>query len=65
MIFIEKIFGKKKILNCKTAEEVLENGLFTDEERIRFKIIRAEISLAKEKEKLKEFLKKSKKKIVW
>lgn len=56
MNFIKKFFSAKKN-NCKTTE----NGLLTEEERIRLQIIKIEISLRKEKNNLKEFLKKHKK----
>jgi len=63
MNLIQKIFGvKKEKIPSKDLEEILKIGLFSEEETLRFKIIRIEILLNKAKLELKEFLKPKKKK---
>lgn len=60
MNFLEKIFSKKN--NKKSNFSFGGNREFTAEELLRFKIVRIQISLNEEKTRLKEFLKKKKKK---
>jgi len=62
MNFIKKIFGADRKKNRTEFFELLRQGTFSEEEIIRFKIVRLEILIAKEKETLKELLKPKKKK---
>ena len=63
MNLMQKIFGHKKDkVPPKNLEETLKIGKFSEEEILRFKIIRIEILLNKAKLELKEFLKPKKKK---
>jgi len=62
MNFIKKIFGGEKEMDRKIFEEKLKYLNFTEEEIIRFKIVRLEVLIAEGKEILKEFLKKKNRK---
>jgi len=62
MNFIKKIFKGEKEMDRKIFEEKLKNLHFSEEEIIRFKIVRLEVLIAEGKEILKEFLKKKNRK---
>ena len=62
MNFIKKIFKGEKEMDRKIFEEKLKHLNFTEEEIIRFKIVRLEVLIAEGKEILKEFLKKKNRK---
>ena len=62
MNFIKKIFGGEKEMDRKIFEEKLKYLNFTEEEIIRFKIVRLEVLIAEGKEILKEFLRKKNRK---
>lgn len=60
MNLLVKIFGKKKLKKVEITqnlEEILENRGLSQEEILRFKIIRLEMFLEKAKNRLKFFLK--------
>ena len=66
MNFITKIFGKKKLKKVQITlnlEQVLEKNGLSEEEILRFKIVRLETFLLKAKANLKLFLKPPKIKI--
>jgi len=62
MNFIKKIFKGEKEMDRKIFEEKLKNLHFSEEEIIRFKIVRLEVLIAEGKEILKEFLRKKNRK---
>jgi len=57
---LAKIFGGP-MKKPKTLKEMFKAGMFSEEEFLRFKITQTEVQLAKEKQKLADFLKKRKK----
>lgn len=61
MNFLTKIFGGKNKEAPKTLKEMFDQGMFSHEEFLRFKITQTEVQLAKEKQELADFLKKRKK----